>query len=631
MTTMTNFHYGKEHVFTNRSENDTIVLRAGIGEKLVVEGVSGGGEGLPITVTEDVPALMFTDVLEVPKANATIQNNYFGLDCSFNKYHSDYDVNTTNKHHKFIVATANRLATGGPQNGGFTVFNEDLEETHSMPGSRYTTLGQCEYPLFRRGKIHGSETSDTIVAGSFGITVEDPNDPNINRSLNAMFDVFENNVFENTYETVTSFNIFTSTPYDTNMTLGVSVSQNYYIQWGKFSGLTAFPAGHARVYFKSGSNHPWQETTYTQLDYRFDDVDLSENPDLPTTGIFCGIDGGGTFRMFDLLADGSISQITYIDWFSSGSPYYPTSVACCYGYYFVGCGGSFVNVYSASPSTGFAPGELTHFIVVPGTIYSCGIFKNRLVVLTQNGIYLYDLLENDFKLLDSIEFGPGALFESFPLYGVWNNSWRPDCYYAKMIDIFFDEVLVCNPMLQKCYLLKIGPGTKSVTHQIKVDSNNLELSSPFIHFNTIDGVFCNDTLYCSKPVSSYDAMEFKTINSVNQPILAGSISVNGSSVNYGTSSDYRLKDTINDLKDGLNKVLKLEPKYYKLKQVGEDRLNAGFIAHELQDVIPQAVSGTKDQVDEKGKNVYQSVDNSLIVPYLVASIQELFQEIEDLS
>jgi hypothetical protein len=107
----------------------------------------------------------------------------------------------------------------------------------------------------------------------------------------------------------------------------------------------------------------------------------------------------------------------------------------------------------------------------------------------------------------------------------------------------------------------------------------------------------------------------------NSNAEAGSIEHNATStVAYLTSSDYRLKENVKPMVNGLNKVMQLKPCTYKWKSDGT--AGEGFIAHELQDVIPIAVSGEKDAVDESGKMVIQGVDTSFVVATLVAAIQE---------
>jgi hypothetical protein len=102
----------------------------------------------------------------------------------------------------------------------------------------------------------------------------------------------------------------------------------------------------------------------------------------------------------------------------------------------------------------------------------------------------------------------------------------------------------------------------------------------------------------------------------------GVIQVSGAGVSYGSNSDYRLKTNIQNMVSscGLNRIMCLRPVTFDWIQhciQGE-----GFIAHELQEYIPSAVSGEKDAVNETGCASYQTVDAKNIVPSLVKAIQE---------
>ena len=94
-----------------------------------------------------------------------------------------------------------------------------------------------------------------------------------------------------------------------------------------------------------------------------------------------------------------------------------------------------------------------------------------------------------------------------------------------------------------------------------------------------------------------------------------------SSTAYQTSSDYRLKENIVPMTGALDKVAQLKPVTYKWKVDGSD--GQGFIAHELQAVVPDCVSGEKDQVNEDGSIKPQGIDTSFLVATLTAAIQEL--------
>jgi hypothetical protein len=115
--------------------------------------------------------------------------------------------------------------------------------------------------------------------------------------------------------------------------------------------------------------------------------------------------------------------------------------------------------------------------------------------------------------------------------------------------------------------------------------------------------------------------EFQTFRRNSTQI--GSIVMNGTgNVTYSTSSDYRLKENVVSLKNGLDKVQKLNPVQFDWKESGET--NEGFVAHEVQEICKEAVSGEKD-----GEKM-QGVDYGRITPLLVKAIQEQQTIINDL-
>ena len=95
---------------------------------------------------------------------------------------------------------------------------------------------------------------------------------------------------------------------------------------------------------------------------------------------------------------------------------------------------------------------------------------------------------------------------------------------------------------------------------------------------------------------------------------------------YNTSSDYRLKRDIARMTGALAKVALLKPCTYVWKSTGA--AGQGFIAHELQEVVPDAVTGEKDAVDEDGNIQSQGIDTSYLVATLTAAIQELKAEFD---
>ena len=113
----------------------------------------------------------------------------------------------------------------------------------------------------------------------------------------------------------------------------------------------------------------------------------------------------------------------------------------------------------------------------------------------------------------------------------------------------------------------------------------------------------------------------QVINFRRQGTGVGNISVTGSATAFNTSSDYRLKNTVAPMTGALAKVALLKPCTYKWNFDGSD--GQGFIAHELDEVVPGCVTGAKDAVDANGNPEYQSIDTSFLVATLTAAIQEL--------
>jgi hypothetical protein len=115
---------------------------------------------------------------------------------------------------------------------------------------------------------------------------------------------------------------------------------------------------------------------------------------------------------------------------------------------------------------------------------------------------------------------------------------------------------------------------------------------------------------------------FIEFNTETSQTTRGSIVYNraGGVVAYNTTSDYRLKENIVNLPNALQTVANLKPRQFDWKETGNT--TTGFIAHELAEVLPYAVTGEKDALDKEGKPQYQGIDTSFLVATLTAAIQE---------
>jgi hypothetical protein len=111
--------------------------------------------------------------------------------------------------------------------------------------------------------------------------------------------------------------------------------------------------------------------------------------------------------------------------------------------------------------------------------------------------------------------------------------------------------------------------------------------------------------------------------------IIGSITQNGTTaVLYNTTSDYRLKTDVTPITNALATVKALNPVNFTWT---DGRKDDGFLAHEIQAVIPNCVTGEKDAVNEDGTPKYQQMDNSGVIPFLVKAIQEQQALIESLT
>jgi hypothetical protein len=115
---------------------------------------------------------------------------------------------------------------------------------------------------------------------------------------------------------------------------------------------------------------------------------------------------------------------------------------------------------------------------------------------------------------------------------------------------------------------------------------------------------------------------YDMINIINGNGQVGTIQTNGSATSYNTSSDYRLKENVVTEWDATTRLKQLKPSRFNFIADADTTVD-GFLAHEVQEIVPEAITGTKDAVDADGNPKYQGIDQSKLVPLLVKTIQEL--------
>jgi len=133
----------------------------------------------------------------------------------------------------------------------------------------------------------------------------------------------------------------------------------------------------------------------------------------------------------------------------------------------------------------------------------------------------------------------------------------------------------------------------------------------------------------------------------------GSVTTTTSATAFNTGSDYRLKENVDYSWDATTRLKQLKPARFNFKVNADSEIVDGFLAHEVSSIVPEAITGTKDETQDVGtikdsdgnvlqenvleslkedgqtwektatQNVYQSIDQSKLVPLLVKTIQEL--------
>ena len=202
---------------------------------------------------------------------------------------------------------------------------------------------------------------------------------------------------------------------------------------------------------------------------------------------------------------------------------------------------------------------------------------------------------------------------------------------AAAIGAYADGTPGTNDMPGRLVFSTTADGASSPTERLRITSAGSLLvgtSSPFtsaarIHVDVASatlGAWVSSTATTSGRLH----MRFENPNGV-----VGSISTSGTATSYNVSSDYRLKENVTAITDGIERVKQLNPSRFNFISDADTAVD-GFLAHEAAAVVPEAVTGEKDAVDADGNPEYQGIDQSKLVPLLTAALQEAISKIESL-
>jgi len=175
---------------------------------------------------------------------------------------------------------------------------------------------------------------------------------------------------------------------------------------------------------------------------------------------------------------------------------------------------------------------------------------------------------------------------------------------------------------------------------IRTSSNNIVLSdgdgNPRVIVNSSGNMQVGHTngdnsRLAVEAVSAGVAMQFRRNTATyTTSAIVGSITCDGSSTAFNTSSDHRLKENVVYDWDATTRLKQLKPARFNFIADADTTVD-GFLAHEAQAVVPEAVTGTHNEVDDDGVAVMQGIDQSKLVPLLVKAIQEQQALIESLT
>ena len=170
------------------------------------------------------------------------------------------------------------------------------------------------------------------------------------------------------------------------------------------------------------------------------------------------------------------------------------------------------------------------------------------------------------------------------------------------------------------------------TERMRIDSTGNKIMNPASTSSQISAGTHSGSFFA--PAGQYESCRATSSTSThvtfrNTNGSVGTIKTSSSSTSYNTSSDYRIKENVVTDWDATTRLKQLKPSRFNFK-VEKDTTVDGFIAHEVSSVVPEAISGEKDEVDKDGNPEYQGIDQSKLVPLLTKALQEAVAKIETL-
>ena len=225
---------------------------------------------------------------------------------------------------------------------------------------------------------------------------------------------------------------------------------------------------------------------------------------------------------------------------------------------------------------------------------------------------------------------------------VYSNTDGTNFLNAASITAAIDGTPGADDMPGRLVFSTTADGASSPTERMRINNTGtllagttslVDLATNAFGFNYVPGNF----LCVATTVGGNACAIFNKTNSNAGLVVAiryngtnvGSITNTSTTTAYNTSSDYRLKENVVPLTGAVDRLNQLQVRRFNFL-ADPDTVVDGFLAHEAQEVVPECVTGTKDEVDADGNPVYQGIDQSKLVPLLTAALQEALAKIENL-
>ena len=213
---------------------------------------------------------------------------------------------------------------------------------------------------------------------------------------------------------------------------------------------------------------------------------------------------------------------------------------------------------------------------------------------------------------------------------------------AAQIECRVDGTPGANDMPGRLVFSTTADGASSPTERMRITQNgsiifdgtgntNAVTTGSKLHLNsTAAGLILYAAADGDKPaIFNRNGSDGVLVDMRRANVSVGTISVTTTATAYNTSSDYRLKENVTPVTDGITRLQQLKPSRFNFIADPAKTVD-GFLAHEVQTVVPEAITGEKDAVDDEGNPLYQGIDQSKLVPLLTAALQEAVAKIKSL-